>query len=146
MAAKQAIYESYAETRENLQMIAGTPDHVIPRLKKVMSVLRPGIFTFWLDGPVAAKDRMECLRLLATEVVPALREHGRALGLVDPFERKPGSRSLSASGAPDPSACSGCAAILRWKYPIWKRAARRSHGWPTRTAGPMLAPPCAMTH
>ena len=104
LAAKQAIYESYAETRENLQMIAGTPDHVIPRLKKVMSVLRPGIFTFWLDGPVAAKDRMECLRLLATEVVPALREHGRALGLVDPFERKPGSRSLSASGAPDPVA------------------------------------------
>jgi hypothetical protein len=47
---------------------------------------------------------MECLRLLATEVVPALREHGRALGLVDPFERKPGSRSLSASGAPDPVA------------------------------------------
>ena len=104
LAAKRAIYESYAETRENLQMIAGTPEHVIPRLKKVMSVLRPGIFTFWLDGPVPAKDRLECLRLLATEVVPALREHGRALGLVDPFERKPGSRGLSASGAPDPVA------------------------------------------
>ena len=104
LAAKQAIYASYAETRENLQMIAGTPDHVIPRLKKVLSVLRPGIFTFWLDGPVPAKDRMECLRLLGTEVIPALREHGRALGLVDPFERKPGSRSLAASGAPDPVA------------------------------------------
>jgi len=104
LAAKQAIYASYAETRENLQMIAGTPEHVIPRLKKVLSVLRPGIFTFWLDGPVPAKDRMECLRLLGTEVIPALREHGRALGLVDPFERKPGSRSLAASGAPDPVA------------------------------------------
>ena len=104
LAAKKAIYDSYQETRENLQMIAGTPDHVIPRLKKILNVLRPGIFTFWLDGPVPAKDRMECLRLLATEVVPALREHGKGLGLVDPFERKPGTRKLAAAGKPEPVA------------------------------------------
>ena len=33
-------------------MIAGTPDNVIPKLNKVLDVLRPGIFSFWLDGPV----------------------------------------------------------------------------------------------
>jgi alkanesulfonate monooxygenase SsuD/methylene tetrahydromethanopterin reductase-like flavin-dependent oxidoreductase (luciferase family) len=101
-AAKQAIEEGYEEARTNLQMIAGTPDHVIPRLKKVIDVLRPGIFSFWLDGPVPAKDRLECLRLLSAEVIPALREHGKKIGIVDPFERKPGSRALPRSGEPEP--------------------------------------------
>ena len=98
---KKAIYDSYPQTRENLQMIAGTPDHVIKRMKKIMDVLRPGIFSFWLDGPVPAKDRMECLRLLSSEVIPALREYGKKLGIKDPFERKPGSVPLSADGKPE---------------------------------------------
>ena len=77
-------------------MIAGTPDYVIPRLRKVLEVLRPGIFSFWLDGPVGAKDRMRCLELLARDVMPALRETGKQLGLVDPFQRRPGSVPLAA--------------------------------------------------
>ena len=64
-ALKQGVYATYDKTREQLQMIAGTPDYVIPRLRKVLEVLRPGIFSFWLDGPVGAKDRMRCLELLA---------------------------------------------------------------------------------
>lgn len=44
------------------------------------------------------------LRLLAEEVIPALREHGKRLGLVDPFARAPGSRPLPADGKPDPVA------------------------------------------
>ena len=67
-------------------MIAGTPDNVIPKLNKVLDVLRPGIFSFWLDGPVPAKDRMRCLELLNRDVIPAMREHGKTLGLVDPFQ------------------------------------------------------------
>ena len=39
-------------------MIAGTPDNVIPKLCKVLDVLRPGIFSFWLDGPV--RPRIGC--------------------------------------------------------------------------------------
>ena len=94
-ALKQGVYATYAKTREQLQMIAGTPDYVIPRLRKVLEVLRPGIFSFWLDGPVGAKDRMRCLELLAKDVVPALRETGKQLGLVDPFQRAPGSVPLA---------------------------------------------------
>lgn len=52
-----------------------------------------------------SKDRLECLRLLATEVVPALCEHGKKIGLVDPFERKPGSRPLRGSSEPEPAFC-----------------------------------------
>lgn len=100
-AAKKALYADYDQWQKNYQMIAGTPKNVIPKLRKVLEVLRPGIFSFWLDGPIPSADRMSCLKLLAEEVVPALREIGKELELVDPFQRKPGSRSLPASGKPE---------------------------------------------
>ena len=100
-AVKKTIYDSYPGVLKEMVMIAGTPDNVIPKLKKIQDILRPGIFSFWLDGPVPAKDRMRCLELLNRDVIPVMREHGKTLGLVDPFEKKPGSRPL-ANGRPDP--------------------------------------------
>lgn len=100
-AIKQGIYASYPQTRKDLQMIAGTPDTVIPQLRKVLEVLRPGIFSFWLDGPVGFKDRMRCLELLGKDVMPAMREMGKELGLTDPFERKPGSVPLASGRTPE---------------------------------------------
>ena len=44
---------------------------------------------------------MRCLELLNRDVIPALREHGKALGLVDPFTKAPGSTPLRG-GTPDP--------------------------------------------
>ena len=82
-------------------MIAGTPDYVIPRLRKVLEVLRPGIFSFWLDGPVGYKDRVKCLEMLSKDVIPAMRDIGKELGLVDPFQRAPGSVRLAAGRQPD---------------------------------------------
>ncbi|MGH7914715.1 MAG: hypothetical protein ACREPW_08700, partial [Candidatus Binataceae bacterium] len=70
-------------------------------LRKVLSVLRPGIFSFWLDGPAPAKDRMTCLKLLGSEVIPQLREIGKELGLEGPFERKPGAVPLGPTGKPE---------------------------------------------
>jgi hypothetical protein len=75
---------------------------VIPKLNKVLDVLRPGIFSFWLDGPVPAKDRMRCLQLLNSDVIPAMRDFGKSIGLVDPFKRAPGSRPLRPGVAPEP--------------------------------------------
>jgi alkanesulfonate monooxygenase SsuD/methylene tetrahydromethanopterin reductase-like flavin-dependent oxidoreductase (luciferase family) len=100
-ALRKRIQAAYEGSKESLQMIAGTPRTVIPKLKKVLSVLRPGIFSFWLDGPAPAKDRMTCLRLLGTEVIPQLREIGRELGLDGPFEREPGSVPLGPTGKPE---------------------------------------------
>lgn len=93
-AVKNTIYQSYPDVLKDMVMIAGTPDNVIPKLKKVMDILRPGIFSFWLDGPVPFPDRKRCLELLNRDVIPALREHGKKLGLVDPFTRAPGSVPL----------------------------------------------------
>ena len=100
-AVKRTIYDSYPEVLKDLVMIAGTPDNVIPKLKKVLDILRPGIFSFWLDGPVPAEDRLRCLELLNRDVIPALREYGKTLGLVDPFHRPPGSKLLRG-GKPEP--------------------------------------------
>jgi alkanesulfonate monooxygenase SsuD/methylene tetrahydromethanopterin reductase-like flavin-dependent oxidoreductase (luciferase family) len=98
---KNVIYDGYPNVLKDMVMIAGTPDSVIPKLKKVMDVLRPGIFSFWLDGPVPHHDRLRCLELLNSDVIPALREHGKTLGLVDPFAKAPGSTPLSG-GTPGP--------------------------------------------
>ena len=98
---KRRIYARFDSAQEDLQMIAGTPEYVIPRVKKVMEILRPGIFSFWVDGPLPRAERRTCLRLLSEEVVPALREHGRELGLRSPLDHKPGSVPINASGIPE---------------------------------------------
>ena len=100
-AIKRGIYDGYEQTRRDLQMIAGTPKTVIPQLRKVLEVLRPGIFAFWIDGPVGFKDRTRCLELLGREVMPAVREMAREFGIVDPFERKPGSIPLASGRTPE---------------------------------------------
>jgi alkanesulfonate monooxygenase SsuD/methylene tetrahydromethanopterin reductase-like flavin-dependent oxidoreductase (luciferase family) len=97
-AVKRRIYAGYPQVLKDMQMIAGTPDNVIPKLCKILDILRPGIFSFWLDGPVSAKDRKRCLELINRDVIPAMREHGKSLGLVSPFERVPGSRPLGPDG------------------------------------------------
>jgi len=98
---RRTIYSAYEGSKANMQIIAGTPKSVMPKLRKVLQVLRPGIFSFWLDGPAPAEDRLTCLRLLGTEVIPAVREIARELDLNGPFERKPGSVPIGPSGKPD---------------------------------------------
>jgi hypothetical protein len=100
-ALRKTIHAAYDGSKDTLQMITGTPKSVIPKLRKVLTVLRPGIFSFWLDGPAPAKDRMICLKLLGTEVIPQLREIGRELGLAGPFERPPGATPLGPTGKPE---------------------------------------------
>jgi len=78
---------TFEEQIANTMIIAGTPDQVIPRLKSLIEQTRPGIMGMWgNDGTVSAEDTRTCIRLLCQEVMPAIREHGRSLGLKDPFE------------------------------------------------------------
>jgi hypothetical protein len=72
---------------EDMQIIAGTPKTVIPRLKRILEETRPSIMALWAnDGAVSHQDSMTCIRLLAQEVLPSLREFGDRLGLKSPFE------------------------------------------------------------
>ena len=45
---------------------------------------------------------MTNIRLLGQEVLPAVREYGKELGLLDPFEREPGARPYVAGTQREP--------------------------------------------
>jgi hypothetical protein len=95
--AKAAIYKAYPKAVDGLQIIAGTPKTVIPKLRRILEVLRPGVFgIFQSQGPVSFEDRMTSIRLLGQEVLPAVREISKELGILDPFERDPGSRPYTS--------------------------------------------------
>jgi len=93
---RKQIFDAFPAVERSMQVICGTPKTVIPKLRTVLEVLRPGIFAFWQnDGPISKEDRINNIRLLATEVMPAVREIGKELGLTSPFEVTPGSRPLN---------------------------------------------------
>ena len=72
---------------EELMIIAGTPKQVIARLRELLERTRPGILGFWgNDGSVTNDDAKTCIRLLGREVMPAVREIAKELGLESPFE------------------------------------------------------------
>ncbi len=94
---RRQIFDAFPAVERSMQVICGTPKTVIPKLRTVLEVLRPGIFAFWQnDGPISKENRINNIRLLATEVVPAVREIGKELGLTSPFEVTPGSRPLKS--------------------------------------------------
>jgi alkanesulfonate monooxygenase SsuD/methylene tetrahydromethanopterin reductase-like flavin-dependent oxidoreductase (luciferase family) len=101
--AKQKIYAQYQKAQDGLQIIIGTPKTVIPKLKLILEVLRPGVMgLFQAQGPLTTEQRMNSIRLMGQEVLPALREIARGLGIVDPFERQPGSRQYTAGTQLEP--------------------------------------------
>ncbi len=86
-----------------LQMVVGTPKTVLEKVKIVLDVLRPGLFImFNVQGPASNEQRMSNMRLFAQDVMPGLREYGKELGLVDGFERAPGSIKLENGASRGP--------------------------------------------
>jgi alkanesulfonate monooxygenase SsuD/methylene tetrahydromethanopterin reductase-like flavin-dependent oxidoreductase (luciferase family) len=113
---RKLILDSHTEGVKNLNIICGTPDTVIRKLRVVLETLRPGIFLLWQnDGPITRKDRESNLKLLGREVMPALRQFGRELNLTSPFEVTPGSRPLPSHGKPE-----SVGSIEPWK--AWQAA------------------------
>jgi hypothetical protein len=99
---RKQIFSAFPQVEKSMQVICGTPKSVIPKIRKVLEVLRPGVFGFWQnDGPISAEARTTSMKLIATEVMPAVREMGKELGLDSPFEREPGKRPLPATGIPE---------------------------------------------
>jgi alkanesulfonate monooxygenase SsuD/methylene tetrahydromethanopterin reductase-like flavin-dependent oxidoreductase (luciferase family) len=94
---RQKLYGGYQRAQQNLQVIVGTPKTVIPKIKTLLQVLRPGIFIFFnVQGPVSNADRLTSVRLMAQEVVPAIRDYAKEIDLLDPSERPPGTVQLHA--------------------------------------------------
>ena len=96
-ASRNEIYGRFQGEQDNLQLICGTPDTIIPKIRHIMETIRPGIFAMWHHhGPVSHEDRMTSIRLLGQEVLPAMRSIAEELDLPGPYERLPGSRPLGA--------------------------------------------------
>jgi hypothetical protein len=94
---RRKLLSGYEKVQRNLQLIIGSPKTVIPQLKTILQILRPGVFVFFnVQGPVGNEDRMTSMRLIAQEVMPAIRDYGKEIGLLDPYERTPGSVKLQA--------------------------------------------------
>ena len=78
---------TYEDMLDQGLVIAGTPDQVVERLRKILVETRPSILALWgNDGKVDHKESMDCIRLLGQEVMPRVREIGDELGLKSPFE------------------------------------------------------------
>lgn len=82
--------DTYIDQTEKLSIISGTPDTVIPKVRHVLETIRPGTIFFWDgDGAMSHDDQMRSLRLMGSDVIPAVREIGEELGLKGPFEASP---------------------------------------------------------
>ena len=91
----------YKDQTDKLSIISGTPDTVIPKVRHVLETIRPGTIFFWDgDGAMTHDDQMRSLRLMGSDVIPAVREIGEELGLKGPFEVDPSKDSDAQSGQP----------------------------------------------
>jgi alkanesulfonate monooxygenase SsuD/methylene tetrahydromethanopterin reductase-like flavin-dependent oxidoreductase (luciferase family) len=89
------------------QIVAGTPKTVIPKIRRLLEETRPSIVGFWgSDGFVRNEDARTCIRLLGEEVLPAVREIGKELGLWSPFE----ANAPVSQAFPEPARSAGAAA------------------------------------
>jgi alkanesulfonate monooxygenase SsuD/methylene tetrahydromethanopterin reductase-like flavin-dependent oxidoreductase (luciferase family) len=94
---RKKLAASYQKAQKGMQMIVGAPQSVIPKIKSLLQVTRPGSITFFnIQGPVSNEDRLTSMKLLAEEVIPAIRDYAKEIDLPDPYERTPGSVKLQA--------------------------------------------------
>ncbi len=106
-AAREEVYKTQLDAG---MIITGTPKTVLPKVRHVLESLRPGQIFFWDgDGSMSHEDSMRSLRLMGEEVLPAVREMGRELGLtdafqVDPATNQPGVEATDQLGAGTPTA------------------------------------------
>lgn len=84
------VDENYADLLDAQAIITGTPKTVIPKIRSVLEYIRPGSIFLWDgDGSMTHEDSMRSLRLMGEEVLPAIREMSKELGLVGPAEVDP---------------------------------------------------------
>jgi len=94
---RRKLHAALMRGQQNMQVIVGTPKTIIPKIKTIMGTLRIGIFIILsIQGPVADDERRTSMRLFAEEVIPELKAYAKESGILDPFQRTPGSMKLAA--------------------------------------------------
>ena len=65
----------YQELKDAYNIIVGSPDTVIKKLKHVQKELDPGyILVYGNEGPMEHAATMRSIELLGTKVIPALKD------------------------------------------------------------------------
>jgi len=95
-ALKSKLIAGYEKVQDNMQIVVGSPETCAQKIKDILSVIRPGVFTcFAVQGNVSDKDRLRSVELLGKEVLPDIRKFADEIGLFGPFDRTPGSVKLA---------------------------------------------------
>ncbi len=90
------LVAGYEKVQDNMQTVVGSPETCAQKIKDILSVIRPGVFTcFAVQGNVSDKDRLRSVELLGKEVLPDIRKFADEIGLFGPFDRTPGSVKLA---------------------------------------------------
>ncbi len=90
------LVAGYEKVQDNMQIVVGSPETCAQKIKDILSVIRPGVFTcFAVQGNVSDKDRLRSVELLGKEVLPDVRKFADEIGLFGPFDRTPGSVKLA---------------------------------------------------
>jgi alkanesulfonate monooxygenase SsuD/methylene tetrahydromethanopterin reductase-like flavin-dependent oxidoreductase (luciferase family) len=100
-AAHKRVSDTYRKAQASLQTIVGTPESVLPKVKAILDVLRPGTLIIGgVLGNVSDEDRLRSVQLMGECLLPAIKAHGAKIGLIDSFERAPGSVKLGPGQQP----------------------------------------------
>src|SRR5205814_7949560 len=66
--------QAYQEAQANYQVVVGTPDHVLEKLRYIRDRLGVGHMCLWAqDGYIGHEDTVRCIELLGTSVLPRLK-------------------------------------------------------------------------
>lgn len=86
-ADRKSTRGKFEEQIDKYSIICGTPKTVIPKIRHVLETLRPGTAVLWDgDGSMTHEDTIRSMTLMGEEVLPQMREIGKELGLVSPFD------------------------------------------------------------
>jgi alkanesulfonate monooxygenase SsuD/methylene tetrahydromethanopterin reductase-like flavin-dependent oxidoreductase (luciferase family) len=89
---------------ERHAVIVGTPESAAKKVKHILEVLRPGNVIFWHgDGDFSHEDTMRGIKLMGEELLPAIRETGKELGLLSAWEADPAGTPAEPAAASAPS-------------------------------------------
>lgn len=100
---RDKLKKGYDKVQENLQVVVGSPETCVDKICKILEVIRPGVFTvFAVQGNVGDADRMNSVKLLGEQVLPAVREFAAKQELTGPFDQVPGQRKLAPGTKRDP--------------------------------------------
>lgn len=102
-ALREKLKKGYEKVQDNLQVVVGSPETCVKKICSILEVIRPGVFTvFAVQGNVSDADRMNSVKLLGEQVLPAVREFADKQELTGPFDQVPGQRKLAPGTKRDP--------------------------------------------